>query len=100
VSLTVDLARRQWADSYERLAKAGLDTRVREQVEVVMAELRRRIGAYFTLKELAAAYDDSERWTLEAISERSRRPGWVRTASAAADAAFHLYARGASDYRP
>jgi hypothetical protein len=69
-------------------------------METVTAELRRRVGASFTLTELAAAYDDSERWTLTAISERCYRPGWVRTASSAVDAAFHLYARGARDYRP
>jgi hypothetical protein len=73
---------------------------VREQVETVIAELRRRVGGTFTLGQLAAAYESSERWTLTAISERCYRPGWVQTASTAADAAFHLYARGARDYRP
>jgi hypothetical protein len=102
MSRSVELARQQWAESYESLARAptGIDPRVREQMETVTAELRRRVGSTFTLTELAAAYDDSERWTLTAISERSHRPGSVQTASSAADAAFHLYARGARDYRP
>lgn len=94
--------RQQWADSYTSLVRApsGLDPRVREQVETVTAELRRRVGGSFTLTELAAAYEGSERWTMTALAERSAGPGWVQTASSAADAAFHLYARGARDYRP
>jgi hypothetical protein len=98
----VEIARQQWAASYETLLRApsGIDPLVREQMETVAAELRRRVGGSFTLTELAAAYEDSERWTLTAISERSHRPGWVRTASSAADAAFHVYARGARDYKP
>jgi hypothetical protein len=98
----VELARQQWAESYDVLARSpsGIDPGVREQMETVAAELRRRVGGSFTLRELAAAYEDSERWTLTAISERCRRPGWIRTASTASDAAFHLYARGARDYRP
>ena len=102
MSRSVELARQQWADSYRSLVgdPPGVDARVREQVEVVTAELRRRVGGSFTLTELAAVYDGSERWTLPAIEERCFRPGWVQTASPAADAAFHLYARGARDYQP
>ena len=96
----VDLVRQQWADSYRGLVRDGLDGGVREQVETVTAELRRRVGSTFTLAELADAYPGSERWALSAISERHERPGWIRTASSATDAAFHLYARGARDYRP
>ncbi len=98
----VELARQQWADSYKSLVgmPPGIDACVREQMEVVTAELRRRVGGSFTLSELAAAYHGSERWTLAAIEERCYRPGWVHTASSAADAAFHLYARGARDYQP
>jgi hypothetical protein len=102
MSRSVELARQQWAKSYKSLFQpaSGVDPHVREQMETVTAELRRRVGGSFTLTELAATYEDSERWTLTAISERCYRPGWIRTASSATDAAFHLYARGARDYRP
>jgi len=102
MSRSIELARQQWAKSYESIAQtpSGIDPRVREQMETVTAELRRRVGGSFTLNELAATYEDSERWTLPAISERCYRPGWIRTASSATDAAFHLYARGARDYQP
>ena len=102
MSRSVELARQQWADSYRSLVddSRGIDARVSEQVEVVTAELRRRVGGSFTLTELAAVYDGSERWTLPAIEEQCFSPGWVQTASSAADVAFHLYARGARDYQP
>ena len=101
MSRSVELARQQWEKSYEGVqTPSGIDRRVREQMETVTAELRRRVGGSFTLTELAATYEDSERWTLSAISEHCYRPGWIRTASSATDAAFHLYSRGARDYRP
>jgi hypothetical protein len=103
VESLVELARQQWEESYKRLTGtpgADLDARVLEQIEAVTQELRRRIGGTFTLIDLAVAYDGSEQWTHTAISERFSRPGWVRSASAAADAAFYLFARGARDYRP
>ena len=99
----VELARQQWEESYKRLTgtpATDLDGRVLEQIEAVTQELRRRIGGTFTLSDLAVAYDGSEQWTHTAISERYPRPGWARSASAAADAAFHPFARGARDYRP
>jgi hypothetical protein len=99
----VELARQQWEESYKRLAGApatDIDTRVLEQIEAVTQELRRRIGGTFTLTDLAGCYDGCEQWAHTAISERYPRPGWARSASTATDAAFHLFARGARDYRP
>ncbi|HZQ15350.1 MAG TPA: hypothetical protein VFA82_01125, partial [Gaiellaceae bacterium] len=66
---------------------------------VVTDELRRRVGQTFTLAELADAYDGADDWARELLDERvpdevPHEPGTV------ADAAFHAYARGASDYRP
>ena len=101
MSRSVEVARQQWARSYESIVTpSGIDPRVREQMETVAAELRRRVGGSFTLTELAATYEDSDRWALPVISEYCYRPGWIRTASSATDAAFHLYARGARDYQP
>jgi len=50
--------------------------------------------------ELTGHYHGADRWAAEAIGERSHGQEWVRSASTAADAAFHLYSRGARDYRP
>jgi hypothetical protein len=104
VPASVDLARQQWEDGYRRVEseskEPGQRDRLLIQVEAVTAELRRRLGGPFTLAELAALYAGSDRWAQEAIEERDGKPGWGRIAAAAADAAFHLYARGARDYSP
>ena len=63
-------------------------------------ELRRRVGGTYTLAQLAQAYAASEKWAREAVEERAGSPGWVRTLALVSDAAFHVYARGAVDYRP
>ena len=74
--------------------------RLHTQMNAVTAELRRRVGATFTLRDLTEAYVDSERWAWEAVAEHAPAPGWSRTLSLVGDAAFHLYARGALDYTP
>ena len=102
---SVELARQHWAEGYRRLVRARepeprLHSCLLEQVAVVTEELRRRVGKSFTLAELAAAYARADRWAYDAVEERGQGADWVSSASTAADAAFHLYARGARDYRP
>lgn len=100
----LESARRDWAEGHRRLASAAGDLpeaeRLQHQVEVVMEELRRRVGGTFTLADLARAYDGAERWARAAVEERAGAPGWPRTLAVAVDAAFHVYARGAVDYGP
>jgi hypothetical protein len=104
VSADVAIARSEWKDGYVRLLDEARDPARAEalhaEVDAVTAELRKRVGATFTLRELAAAYPDSERWTREAVSDLASSPGWPRTLSLVGAAAFHLYARGAVDYTP
>ncbi len=102
---SVELARQHWAEGHRRLLRAKeqeprLHARLLEQVEVVTGQLRARVGKTFTLAELAEAYGHSDRWTYTAVEEHAESPDWLASASTAADAAFHLYARGARDYRP
>ena len=52
-----------------------MDAAVREQVETVTAELRRRVGGSFTLTELAAVYADSDRWTPDGHRRAFAPPG-------------------------
>ena len=100
----VESARRDWEDGYRRLLAATNDPigsdRLHQQVDVILSELRKRVGAIFTIAQLADAYARSESWLLEAIDERAPVPGWPRTVAVAGDAAFHLYARGAVDFTP
>jgi hypothetical protein len=102
---SVEVARQHWAEGYRRLVRTTepeprLHARLLEQVEVVTEELRRRIGKSFTLAELAAAYARADRWAYDAVGERAHGADWMSSATTATDAAFHLYARGARDYRP
>ena len=100
----LESARREWEDGHRRLLAQAGDARTREQlllqVDAVLTELRRRVGATFTLAELAGAYAGAERWSRAAVSELAPPPGWARTLALVEAAAFHLYARGATDYVP
>jgi hypothetical protein len=101
---SVDAARQQWEDGNRRLesqsSEPDLYLRLLEQLEVATEELRKRVGETFTLAELADAYGTSDQWLREAVEERVEAPGWQRHLSVVQDAAFHLYARGATDYTP
>ena len=93
----IESARRDWEDGYRRLLE---QTRESPTVDAVLAELRRRVGGVFTVRELAAAYAEAERWSRTAVAENAPAPGWPQTLSVVEAAAFHLYARGAQDYEP
>jgi alcohol dehydrogenase class IV len=98
----LDVVRREWEDGYHRFEDLSRDrvaaTRLTAQLEVVMDELRKRVGQTFTLEQLAAAYERADEWAREAVSERAATPGWPRTLAIVQDTAFYLYQRGAVDY--
>lgn len=102
--IAVDAARQQWEEGSRRLSSEASNPAVyevlMEQVEAVTEALRRRIGERFTLAQLAAVYGGADSWVYEAVAERASRPGWTAKVSVAQDAAFHLYARGATDFSP
>jgi hypothetical protein len=100
----VEIARQQWQAASRRLEGTRSDPlryrRLTDQVDSLIAELRRRLGQTFTMTELVGTYQGAEAWTLNAIESRDSSPGWERDAALVSDAAFYFYARGASDYRP
>lgn len=100
----VESARREWGEGHRLLHEAarGEDQpeRLLGQVDAVLAELRRRVGGTFTLRELATAYAGAESWSREVVAAHAAAPGWPRTLSLVEAAAFHEYARGAQDYEP
>jgi hypothetical protein len=102
--VSVDTVRQEWEEGSRRLEAMARDRpkyeRLVEQVEVLIDELRRRVGQTFTLEELADAYAGVERWSRDAIADRAPAPGWPATLSLVEDAAFHRYQRGAVDYEP
>jgi hypothetical protein len=99
----LETTRREWEEGNRRLQAASSDRRQYQlllaEVELVLDQLRRRVGQTFTLDELASAYGDADRWVQEALDERAA-PGWPTRSTTVQDAAFHIYSRGAVDYRP
>ena len=102
--MDVQLARQQWTDGRRRVERARPDAaayaRLTTQVELVAAELRRRVGLTFTLAELAQAYDGADDWAREVLFDSRDEDAPLPETATVADAAFDLYARGASDYAP
>ncbi len=100
----VDIVRREWQEGHAALEAARSDRaryeRLLALVDVVLAELRKRVGQTFTLAELVRAYGDADRWAREAVADADPPRGWPRDLSLVTGAAFHAYARGAVDYRP
>jgi hypothetical protein len=102
--LDVELARQHWDEGRRRVDRAGSDhaqhAALVAQVDVVAAELRRRVGLTYTLAELASAYDRADDWAREVLHDVRDEDAPLPDTATAVDAAFHLYARGASDYSP
>ena len=103
----IDPARQQWAEGAKRLDVEQRDPVRHRQlwalVDAIVSELRRRIGQRFTLDELVALHSGAaEDWAREVVSEwlpAEPRVG-LADVTLVLDTAFHVYARGASDYRP
>lgn len=104
VATATEALRREWEDGYRRFESAARDPvageRLHAQLDIVVDELRKRIGQTFTLDELAATYARADDWVRAAVSERAATPGWPRNLALVQDAAFYLYQRGAVDYGP
>ena len=100
----VEVARFEWEEGARRLEAAREDARryrqLLELLELVLDELRKRIGQTYTLAELVAAYGESDRWAREVLEERAATPTWPRDLTLLIAAAFDTYQRGAIDYEP
>lgn len=98
------LARQQWEDGRRRIERMRSDpvayARLAAQVELVARELRRRVGLTFTLAELAGAYEGADEWARDVLDDAREEDAPLPDTATIADAAFQLYARGASDYTP
>jgi hypothetical protein len=100
----IEVTRHEWEEGTRRLEATRDDPRRYRQLlqllELVLGELRKRIGQRYTLGELVDAYGDSERWAREKLEERAPSPGWPRDLTTVLAAAFDAYQRGAMDYEP
>ena len=100
----VEVSRQEWEEGSRRLEAAREDGRryrqLLELLELLLDELRKRIGQTYTLAELASAYGESEHWAREVLEERAPQSGWPRDLTLVLAAAFDAYQRGATDYEP
>ena len=102
--MSLQTTRVDWERAFAELEKQKDEPRRYAQLldaaDAVTAELRARIGQVFTLDQLLDEYGSVERWGRAAVAERAPYEGWPRDLALVQDAAFHLYARGATDFEP
>ena len=95
--------RQEWEAAYRALTETVESSPAADgilaEVDAVTAELRRRVGGTFTLRELADEYTRADEWVRAALSGLGVA-GWAPTLTLVEGAAFHLYSRGAADYTP
>jgi len=86
----------QWREGETRLAAEPEPARadLERVADLVVEELRRRLGSRFVLDELADLYGESTDWATELADRR----GAGTDSAAVVDAAFARYAREASNY--
>ena len=100
----VEVARHEWEDGTRRLEAARDDVDRYHQLlallDLVVDELRKRVGQTYTLEQLAGAYGGAESWARELLDERSSLPSWPRDLTTVLAAAFDAYQLGAVDYTP
>jgi hypothetical protein len=86
----------QWREGEARLAATPEPARadLERAADVVVEELRRRLGSSFVLDELADLYAEGTDWATELADRR----GAGTDSAAVVDAAFARYAREASNY--
>lgn len=101
---SVAVARHEWEDGTRRLEAARDDVRRYHELlglfDLIVDELRKRVGQTYTLEQLIAAYGEAEAWARELLDERSTLPGWPRDLTTVLAAAFDAYQLGAVDYAP
>jgi hypothetical protein len=104
VTVDVELARQHWLDGMRRVEGAREDRRryrdLIGNVELVVAQLRKRVGQTFTLAELADAYDGADEWVRDLLDDADPEGSGPSEPGTVADAAFDVYCHGAADYRP
>ena len=101
---SVAVARHEWEDGTRRLEAARDDVRRYHELlgllDLIVDDLRKRVGQTYTLEQLIAAYAQAESWARELLDERSTLPGWPRDLTTVLAAAFDAYQLGAVDYAP
>jgi hypothetical protein len=90
----------QWQQGERRLRAASPERApLQERVtEVLVAELRRRLGGRFSSQELVELYERGTGWCLQVAMNVAPEQPWAWEAGVVVDAAFGRYLREAADY--
>ena len=95
--MPAESARQEWEEAATAVSRPSASPRhhrtLMADVDKVRDELRRRVGQTFTIDELARVYYDADAWMRDLVSS-------ARDLPLVGAAAFHLHARGATDYTP
>jgi hypothetical protein len=96
MSYAVENALYQWREGERRIADASEPAKADlvAATDLVVEELRRRLGSSFVVNELADLYGRDTDWALEI----ARRNAAGTDAASVVDAAFARYVREAKDY--
>jgi hypothetical protein len=96
VSYAIENALYQWREGERRVARASEPAQadLDAAADVVVEELRRRLGSSFVVDELAALYAKDTDWALAL----ARRNAAGSDAASVVDAAFGRYVREAKDF--
>lgn len=96
MSYAVENALYQWREGERRIADATEPAKADlvNATDVVVEELRRRLGSSFVVNELADLYGRDTDWALDI----ARRNAAGTDAASVVDAAFARYVREAKDY--
>jgi hypothetical protein len=96
VAYAIENALFQWEEGEARVrdASGGEARELERAARVVVEELRRRLGGYFTLGELADLYGEGA----DPVRDEVQRQFADVSTSTAVDAGFFRYARSATDY--
>jgi hypothetical protein len=90
----------QWQQGERRLRAAPPERRslLERVTEMLIAELRRRLGGRFSADELVELYGRGTAWCLQAAMNVAPDDPWAWDSAIVVDAAFARYLREASDY--
>lgn len=90
----------QWQQGERRLqaAPAERGPLLERVTDVLVAELRRRLGGRFSAEELVELYGQGTAWCLQVAMKTAPDDPWAWDAGVAVDAAFARYLREAADF--
>lgn len=90
----------QWQQGERRLQAAppGRRALLERVVDVLVAELRRRLGGRFSSEELTQLYEQGTSWCLQVAMDTAPDDPWAWDSGVVVDAAFGRYLREAGDY--